>query len=469
VLFAPAFVSHLDFLWADPAFVRFVEGLGRFSRVILYDKPGTGLSDPIAHVPTLEEQAQDMLAVLDAAGSQRAVLIGYSASGPPCVLLSAGEPERIAGLILACSAVRFPRRDAPDLPDGVTPGLIAEIEEEFDAVTAHWGEGLLVRMFAPSIDSPLQRRFWARFERVSASPSMLKGLVDSFRGLDVREIATTVEQPALVISLSEDRVPVEAGREAADLIPNARFVEFPGHDHAFWFAENDAIVDTIEEFVTGARTAPVPESMVASVLFTDIVDSTALASELGDSAWGQLISRHNALVENRVARARGRVIKFIGDGSLCSFPGPVAAVECAEELCREARASLGIALRAGVHIGECQVVGDDLVGLAVHIAARITSRSGADEVLVSAAVRQLASASGLEFDARGSHELKGVPGRWELYALDAPSAAQRIAIDQPAIRPRVGDRTTVALARHAPRTLRLITRIIRRPARTAER
>jgi pimeloyl-ACP methyl ester carboxylesterase len=200
------------------------------------------------------------------------------------VLLAASEPERFAGLVLIGTSLRFPEPNAPDLPHGVTPESIMQFTAELDNAVAHWGEGLLVRLIAPSIDTPLQRRFWARFERASATPSMVKGLLALGRRIDIREIARTVDLPALVIHMSEDRIPVQWGREAAELLPSARFVEFPGHDHAFWFAENDGIVDEIEQFLTGARSALRPTRVLTSVLFTDIVGSTAKAAELGDEA-----------------------------------------------------------------------------------------------------------------------------------------------------------------------------------------
>jgi len=321
---------------------------------------------------------------------------------------------------------------------------------------------LLFRFIAPSVDTPLQRRFVARFERACATPSAVKGLIEFGRGVDVREIARTVRQPALVIHMTEDPVPVEFGREAAELLPNARFVEFAGHDHAFWFTENDAIVDEIEGFLTGAQPVARPQHVLASILFTDVVGSTAKAAELGDRAWRVLIERHNVLVETRVGRAGGRVVKFTGDGALCSFPGAVTATQCADELCRDARRDLALSLRAGVHTGECEVIGDDLVGMAVNIGSRVSAKAGPGEVLVSDAVVELAAGSGLDFEPRGTHELKGVPGRWTLHALRGTDSAGRIAIEPRADRPSAADRVTLTLARRTPRLVRAITRVTRR-------
>jgi class 3 adenylate cyclase len=461
LLFAPAFISHLDFVWTDPAFARFAERLSSFARVILFDKPGTGLSDPIPHVPTLEERAEDIRFVLDAAGSARTVLFGFSESGPTCIYLAAIQPERFPALVLGGTFTRVPEPDDPDIPADVRQRT-AELWAAKDEIAEHWGEGRTLRYFGPSIDTPLQRRFWGRFERTAASRSTLDGLFEFNRGLDVREVARNVHVPALVVHATGDFIPMWSGHELAELLPNSRLVELPGRDHAVWFGDSEAILDEVEEFLTGARGAPPPKRQLATVLFTDIVDSTAKAAELGDSDWRVLLERHNALVEQLVARSEGRIIKFIGDGTLSNFAGPVAAVECAHELLREARMRLGVTLRAGVHTGDCETIGDDLAGLAVHIGARVSAKAGADEVLVSSTVRDLAIGSGLRFEERGTYELKGLPGKWTLHALRGAEAADRIAVKLAAEETRFGDRAALALARRAPRLLRGLTRATRR-------
>ncbi len=462
VFFAPAFVSHLDLMWTDPAYARFMERLSSFARVILYDKPGIGLSDPVPQVPTLEERAEDVRLVLDAAGSARTALLGFSESGPTCIALAAGEPERFPALVLVGTFARLPRPDAPDLPAGLDPAQLARFWAGADDLTEHWGEGRLIQYMAPSIDTPLQRRFWARFERAAASPTMFNGLVEFAQGLDVRQVARSVHVPALVVNLSDDVLPVQLGRELAELLPDSRFLELPGRDHAFWFADFDPIVDEIEEFLTGTRAAHAPQRLLTTVMFTDIVDSTARVTELGDSGWRELLERHNALIEQLVAHAGGRVVKFIGDGTLCSFAGPVAAVQCADELQRAAQDRLGITLRAGVHTGECETIGEDLAGLAVHIGARVSAQAGPGQLLVSTAARDLTRGSGLEFEEHGAYELKGLPGKWALHALSGEDAAARFAVEPGSAHMTIADRAMVALARRAPRLLRALTRASRR-------
>ena len=463
LLFAPGFVSHLDLQWTDAGFARFLTRLSSFSRLIRYDKPGTGLSDPIPHLPTLEERAADMIAVLDAAGSEHATVVGFSESGPTAVLLAATRPDRVRSLVLyGTFPAAFETLDAEDLatiPPEVQEAL-REVRAALDTAVSRWGEGAAMDLFAPSLTSEVQRRFFGTFERAAASPRMARALVDSVRSIDVRDLLPAVHCPTLVLHHRGDRViPLIAGATLAEHIPGARFVAVDGDDHAFWYGDFDPVVDEIERFLTGAVRHAEPDRVLATVLFTDIVGSTELAAELGDAKWREVLERHDALVSEVVTGHGGRVVKHIGDGALSTFGGPARAVRCADELCRRAP-DLGIALRAGVHTGECEAIGDDLGGLAVHIGARVSAQASAGEVVVSGTVKDLVVGSGMQFADRGEHRLKGVPGDWRLFVLGEGRPQARAApLDAAADHMRVGDRIAVSLARRAPRAMRLATRL----------
>jgi class 3 adenylate cyclase/alpha-beta hydrolase superfamily lysophospholipase len=453
LLYAPGFISHLDLLWADPGYTRFFTRLGSVARVIAYDKPGTGCSDPIPHVPSLEERMEDIRFVLDAAGSERAVVMGFSEGGPACALLAASAPERVISLILYGSFAAGGKQKNAD----------PEVQEHWEVagnqlledVVAHWGTGRSIDLFAPSAASRFQRRLAGGFERAAASPGMVKALIDAVERIDVRDVLSSIRVPALVLHRSGDAIPIAGGRELAELIPGARFVELPGRDHAFWFGDQGTIAEEIEGFVTGGHgTAPV-ERALATLLFTDIVDSTRRAAELGDGAWRPLLERHNATVRDSVERFGGRVVKLLGDGTLAAFESLASAVRCGMELC-DSLASLGLPVRAGVHTGECELIGEDLGGVAVHIGARVGAAAGPGEVLVSSTVADLVMGSGLYFEERGSHELKGVPGRWRLMAVThegdpAPMQSQAMPL-------RRGDRALERVARSFPGAVRAATR-----------
>jgi class 3 adenylate cyclase len=452
LLYAPGFISHLDLLWADPGYARFFTRLGSVARVITYDKPGTGCSDPIPHVPSLEERTEDIRFVLDAAGSERAVVMGFSEGGPASALLAASAPERVASLILYGSFARGPQN--------ADPGQQKRWDASRDLLNdlmAHWGTGGTIDFFAPSAAGRFQRRAAGVFERAAASPGMMKALVEVVERIDVRNVLPSVHVPTLVLHRSGDTAaPIEAGRELAELIPGARFVELPGRDHAFWFGEQDTIAEEIERFVTGGQaTAPV-ERALATLLFTDIVDSTRRAAELGDSKWRPLLERHNAIVEDSVARFGGVVVKLLGDGALARFESPAGAIRCAMGLC-DSFASLDLPIRAGVHTGECEVIGEDLGGMAVHIGARVGAVAAPGEVLVSSTVAELVMGSGLCFEGRGDYELKGVPGRWRLLAVtgeEDPTPTQAGA----AVPLRPSDRVLARVARSFPGAARAATR-----------
>jgi len=450
LLYAPGFISHLDLLWADPGYARFFSRLGSVARVITYDKPGTGCSDPIPHLPSLEERMEDIRFVLDAADSERAVVMGFSEGGPASALLAASAPERVASLILYGSFARGPQNADPEQRDRWEAG-----SDRLDDMIAHWGEGRTIDFFAPSAAGPFQRRAASVFERAAASPGMMRALVEVVERIDVRDVLSSIRVPTLVLHRSEEVTPIEAGRELAELIPGARFVELPGRDHAFWFGEQDTIAEEIERFVTGGQaTAPV-ERALATLLFTDIVDSTRRAAELGDSEWRPLLERHNAIIEDSVACFGGIVVKLLGDGALARFESPAGAIRCGMELC-DSFASLDLPIRAGVHTGECEVIGEDLGGMAVHIGARVGAAAAPGEVLVSSTVAELVMGSGLCFEERGDHELKGVPGRWRLLAVTGEGDPTPMRAEAMPRRP--GDRVLERLARSFPGAVRAATR-----------
>jgi class 3 adenylate cyclase len=466
LLFAPGFVSHLDLQWTDPGFSRFLTRLASFSRLILFDKPGTGLSDPIPNIPTLEERAADIATVLGAAGSEQASILAFSEAGPATLMFAAGQPERVRSLVLYGTYGASMAHLTSEEKEALDPAVLRAIEyteAKMVEILEHWGEGRGMSLFAPSLTSDVRRRFYATFERASASPRMARALVEHVFAVDVRPVLGLVCCPTLVLHRREDRViNVEVGRRLAAAVPGARFRELEGEDHAFWFGDFEPILEEIERFLTGVVSSGERDRVLATVLFTDIVGSTEAAARMGDRAWREVLERHDALVQQAVAADGGRVVKHIGDGALSSFDGPAKAVRCARRLCEEVRA-LGVELRAGVHTGECELIGTDIGGLAVHIGARVGALAAPGEVLVSGTVKDLVVGSDMRFDDRGEHELKGVPGRWRVYALgDGRPQASEPPLDAASDHMRPSDRVVVSLARRAPRALRLGARLAAR-------
>jgi class 3 adenylate cyclase len=415
VVYVPGFLSNLEYAWEDPNTVRLLEGLASFSRLICFDKRGTGLSDRTVSIPTLEHRMDDVRAVMDAAGSERACLFGTSEGGPMSLLFSATYPRRTAALALYGSYARLAW--APDYPCGRTQGAQ---DARLATVRAAWGTGATWETFAPSLGrNPAYRTWCATFERLSASPGAVVALLRMNYEIDARHVLHSVRVPTLVLHRTGDRnTPLEQGRYLAEHIPGAKHVELPGDDHSPWAGDVDGLVGEIEEFFTGVRHRPEPDRVLATVLFTDIVDSTRKAVELGDRQWRDLLERHHAIIRAHLGRFRGREIDTAGDGFLATFDGPARAVNAATAITSDLK-KLGVNIRAGVHTGECETMGEKLSGVAIHVGARVASLAAPGEVLVSSTVKDLVAGSGLRFRERGAHQLKGVPGEWRLYSVES--------------------------------------------------
>ncbi|HSK56461.1 MAG TPA: adenylate/guanylate cyclase domain-containing protein [Jiangellales bacterium] len=406
-------VTNLELLWEHPLPAGMLARLASFSRVLHFDKRGTGLSDrvPPDRLPTLEQRMDDVRAVMDAAGSERAFLVGHSEGGPLTVLFAATYPERVRGLVVYGGYAA--RRPQPDYPWAPTP---VERERFYDAIQRDWGGVVDLQVVAPSVaDDPSFRRWWARYLRSSASPAAAVALARMNTAADVRRLLPAVSVPTLVLHRRGDRdADFEGGRWLAAQVPEARFVELPGADHML-MAHPDDVLDEIQEFVTGSRPVPMPDRVLTTVLFTDIVDSTGRAAALGDAAWRQQLDRHDEAVRTQLRRFHGREVVSTGDGFLATFDGPARAVRCALAVVTAAD-ELGVEVRAGVHTGEVERRGDNVGGLAVHIGARVAALAGAGEVLVSQTVTGLVAGAGLRFEDRGRRRLRGVPGEWQLFA-----------------------------------------------------
>lgn len=419
LVYVPGWVSNVETAWEDPPVARFLERLASFSRLILFDKRGTGLSDrvPVDELPTLEQRMDDVRAVMDAVGSERAALFGASEGGVLCALFAATYPARASALIVYGSY-------AKGLADSHYPWGLAEPETAQDfleGLAEIWDDaGGLLQIWAPGVaDDEAARERFGRYLRSGASPSAAVALTRMNLEIDIRHVLPVIRVPTLILHRSGDGlVSVEAGRHMAEQVPEARYVELPGEDHLWFHGDSDAILDEIEEFLTGARGAREPDRVLATVMFTDIVGSTQRAAETGDRRWRDLIERHDALMRTQLERFRGREVKTMGDGFLATFDGPARAIRCACSA-REAVRALGIEIRAGLHTGECELIGQDVGGIAVNIGARVAAEAGSGEVLVSRTVTDLVAGSGIRFTERGCHALKGVPGEWHLFAVES--------------------------------------------------
>jgi pimeloyl-ACP methyl ester carboxylesterase len=415
LVFIPGFVSNIEHYWEMPRVPELLERLASFARVVIFDKRGTGLSDPVAEPPPLEQRMDDMQAVMDAAGVERAVLFGISEGGPASVLFAATYPDRTSALVLYGSTPRF--RTDSDISWGATD---EQIELVLADVSGRWGQGALLEAFAPSTaGDPEMEEVWGRFQRAGASPAMARSVMAALFEIDVRDILSTIRVPTLILHRMGDLIaPVEGARLMAERIPDARLIEFEGSDHVPFTGDFEPVVDEMEEFLTGTRQPRPLDRILATVMFTDIVDSTRRASAAGDRRWRELISRHDQLTRRQLERFRGREVKTLGDGFLATFDGPARAIECACAI-RDGLAPLGLEVRAGLHTGECELAGDDVRGMAVNIGARVGGLADPNEVLVSSTVKDLVVGADVEFTERGEHELKGVPGTWRLYAASA--------------------------------------------------
>lgn len=419
LILVPGLITHLEFLHEFPGYTDFLRRLAAFARVVTFDKSGQGLSDRAAGMPSLEQRIDDIRAVMDAVGSTRAVMLGCSEGAPISVLFAATYPESISHLILYGGFARFTAtRDYPFMR--TEEELLARIE----VLAASWGTGTLaIKGFLPSrADDPNAVLEFGKLERLNASPGALRAMFRYNMLIDVRHILPSVRVPTLVLHRRADAIiRPENGRYLAAHIPGARYVEYDDcSDHLIFGGDTAALCGDIEEFVTGDRATTVPgdlDRVLATVLFTDIVGSTRRAAEMGDQAWGRLLDEHNRAARRTVVQHRGTLVRTTGDGILATFDGPGRAIRCALAF-GTAAARLGLPVRAGLHTGEIDLRGEDVGGIAVHAAARVMARAGPGEVLVSRVVTDLVAGAGLTFAGRGSHEFKGLPGRWDLFAAD---------------------------------------------------
>ncbi len=402
--FGPA--SHLDVVWEDAGAARFLERMGSFARVVRFDRRGTGLSDPASAPPTVEQYSEDLDAVLRAGAVERPALYGEGDAGRMFIHYAATCPERIAGLVLFGSSASGASVVTPERRE-----MILDVLEE------HWGEGALLPLYGPSAaEDEAFRGWWARFERAAATNAAARTLLEVAARTDVTGMLPEVRVPTLVLHRTEDAlVDVSWGRQLAEGIPGARLVELKGRDNLGFLGDGDALLDEVEEFLTGGHRPRKIERVLATILFTDIVESTVRAATVGDLRWRDLLDAHDRIVRAQIERFGGDEVKTVGDGFLASFPLPSSGVRCARAI-RDAVGELGLEVRAGLHTGECDLLDDDLGGLAVHIASRLVSIAGAGEVLASETVSATAAGSGCEFQARGTQELRGVPGRWRIFA-----------------------------------------------------
>jgi len=485
LVFVGPLVGHIELFWLLPEYKSFFEQLGTFCRIAVFDKAGLGLSDPIPRVRTLDERADEIEAVMDAVGFESAVVFGMSEGGTASVVFAAKRPERSRALVVYGSypfmatewedlhrdpvevhrrliAAAFEDLNKEYIP---TVAQIARVQEFGRAATSGWGDGRTAGTAFPSIKSVRQL---AMFERMSASPGMVRAALESLLRIDIRPILPTVTAPTLIIHATHDPgVPVQCGRYLADHIPGARLLEVEGIDHAPWFTEPDRILSELEEFLTGTHAAPAQaHRALRTVLFTDMVASTEHAVARGDGRWRAVLQRFDDIAAELAERFGGTVVKSTGDGHLTTFDGPTHAIRCAEAVRAEAEA-LGIEIRAGIHTGECELFEGDIGGIAVHIAARILGNAGASEILVSRTVRDLVVGSGTSFRDRGTVELRGVPGAWQLLAVDRNDGGRESPEAELASRPTPGaqatmrrsDRAVAAVARHTPWLLRSLAHL----------
>jgi class 3 adenylate cyclase/esterase/lipase len=412
LLYVPTWLSHVEHLWDHTKVGGFFGRLASIARLILFDRRGAGLSDA-APVPTLEEQMDDVKAVMDAAGSERADVFALMEGGAMAMLFAATHPDRVSGLALYASWARTLRSD--DIPWANT---LEQRKVMLDSFITKWGEASRIENLAPSMAGDTDFAEWyGKLERLAGGPGTALKAMEAMSATDVRDVLPSIRVPTLVMHRKDDPfIDPRHSEYIASRIPNAKLVMLPGNENFIGAGDTDAIIDEAEEFLTGTRHARPPDRVLATVMFTDIVDSTKQAAEMGDRSWRDLLERHDDLVRRHLGRYQGREVKTTGDGFLATFDGPARAIRCASDI-SEAVKALGIEIRAGLHTGECEVRGNDVAGMAVHIGARVGAAAEAGEVLVSSTVKDLVVGSGIEFAERGTQELKGVPGEWRLFAV----------------------------------------------------
>jgi pimeloyl-ACP methyl ester carboxylesterase len=422
ILFVLGWVTHIERMWEQPRIARFLERLASFSRVMLFDKRGVGLSDRVSEdrLPSLEVRMDDARAVMDAVGSERAVVLGHSEGGPMAALFAATYPERAIALILFGTSVCW--NGAPDYPWSERYGTPEEREAFYEERERRWGSKsyaaeYIAESFAPALaDDGVTVTWLADYMRNAASPGAANAFARMNSAIDVRSALPAIHVPTLVLARDGDLdYEVAETKWIAEQIRGSRFVSFPGNEHYIFFGNQEDLLGEIQQFVMGVQREEADlDRMLATVMFTDIVSSTATAAELGDKGWRDLVERHHGLVRAMLGRYRGQEIDTAGDGFFATFDGPARAVRCAQAICH-AVPDLGIQVRAGVHTGEVEMIAGKVGGIAVNVGARIASRADPSEVLVSHTVQGLVSGAGLLFEDVGEHELKGVPGRWRLY------------------------------------------------------
>ena len=479
LVMASSFVSNVELNWTSPQMKAWYERLGSFCRLLMFDKAGVGLSDPVPKVRSIEDRAAEVEAVMDAAGFGQAVLMGVSEGGPTSLFFAATRPQRVKALILTGTFARSPMDwdDMFDDPDEVADRTRRTLGDAYamsreqverlqpfgQAVQARWGTGEAIRVLLPSTPASLTQL--GMVERMSASPGMARATAEAAFRIDVRSVLPAITAPTLVIHATDDLIPIQGARYLADHIPGACLMEIDGHDHAPWVSDPDNIGNAIEDFLTGSHTPTRPgHRVLKTVLFTDIVGSTARAAALGDERWRAVLEQFHEIAAGLAQRFGGTVVKSTGDGHLATFEGPTQAIRCAAAL-HEDLERLGIEIRAGIHTGECELLRDDIGGIAVHIAARVMGLAHSSETLVSSTVRDLVVGSGIGFDDRGLQELAGVPGQWHLLAVDPRGAppgsreAELASLPTPSTRSamRRSDRAVAAVARRAPWLLRRLT------------
>ena len=408
LVMAPGFVSHIDNYWTEPRLARWLERLARGCRVVLFDKRGTGLSDRVPELPAMDERVDDVRAVMDAVGTDKAAIFGISEGGSLAAFFAACHPEKCTALVLYGAFARFTDWFATE----------AELQKLFDYIDNDWGSGESLPLFAPTFaGDQMLKEWWGRFERLGANPGAAIALMRMNSQIDISHVMPSIRVPTLVLHRSEDTtIDIHGGRELARLIPNAQLVEFPGRDHLPFVGDrSDEFVDEIHRFLVGSKPRAVSERTLVTVLFTDIVGSTKKAEALGDRRWRDVLGAHDQIVREELERFRGREIKSLGDGFLTTFDGPGRAVRCAVAIA-EGVGRLGIEVRAGLHTGEVELSDHDVHGIAVHIASRVVAQAGAGEVYVSRTVRDLVAGSGIKFCGLGQRDLAGLDEPMELYA-----------------------------------------------------